>query len=194
MPGSPLFPRRLCPWRNTMLSAVIDNVLGSRDTERREQPPRNVHELERWASGIGGGLLAILGQESESRAARIGLTLLGGFLVYRALSGRCPIYSALGFATDEPQGPHSAVAAGHGARRECAVIINRPASELYQAWRQFDQLPCFIKHLKEVKLLGGKRSHWVARGPMGTGVEWDAEVINERENELIAWQSLEGSS
>jgi uncharacterized membrane protein len=50
-----------------------------------------------------------------------------------------------------------------------------------------------MKHLESVKVTGGDRSHWVAKGPAGTSVEWDAEVYNEKENELIAWRSLEGS-
>jgi uncharacterized membrane protein len=40
---------------------------------------------------------------------------------------------------------------------------------------------------------GEGRSHWVAKAPAGTTVEWDAEVYNEKENEMIAWRSLEGS-
>jgi uncharacterized membrane protein len=44
-----------------------------------------------------------------------------------------------------------------------------------------------------VKMIDEKRSHWVAKGPAGFSVEWDAEIINEKENELVAWRSLEGS-
>jgi uncharacterized membrane protein len=41
--------------------------------------------------------------------------------------------------------------------------------------------------------LGEGRSHWVAKGPLGSQVEWDAEIVDDRENELIAWHSLPGS-
>jgi hypothetical protein len=64
---------------------------------------------------------------------------------------------------------------------------------LYQFWRNFENLPKFMHHLESVQNTGDNRSHWVARGPLGTRVAWDAEVITERPNELIGWRSLEGS-
>src|SRR5262249_46834300 len=76
---------------------------------------------------------------------------------------------------------------------EQAVTINRPAADLYRFWRSFENLGRFMAHLESVKDLGNGRSHWVARGPLGTRVEWDAEVYTERPNELIGWRSLPGS-
>jgi uncharacterized membrane protein len=37
------------------------------------------------------------------------------------------------------------------------------------------------------------RSHWVAKGPAGTSVEWDAEITEDRPGERIAWRSVEGA-
>jgi uncharacterized membrane protein len=74
-----------------------------------------------------------------------------------------------------------------------SLIINRPPQELYQFWRDFQNLPRFMKHLKAVRVTGEGRSHWVASAPAGASVEWDAEVTEDRPNELIAWRSLEGS-
>lgn len=71
-----------------------------------------------------------------------------------------------------------------------AVTINRPANELYDFWRNFENLPDFMSHLERVEDVGGGRSHWVARGPGGVKVEWDAETVADIPNELIAWQSL----
>jgi uncharacterized membrane protein len=74
------------------------------------------------------------------------------------------------------------------------ITINRPAEELYAFWRNFENLPQFMEHLVTVK--GGaenQRSRWVAKAPAGKTVEWDAEIINERPNQLIAWRSLPGS-
>jgi uncharacterized membrane protein len=56
-----------------------------------------------------------------------------------------------------------------------------------------ENLPRIMRHLDSVKGTGGNRSHWVAKAPLGLSVEWDAEVHNQRPNELIAWRSLEGS-
>jgi uncharacterized membrane protein len=63
---------------------------------------------------------------------------------------------------------------------------------LYRYWRNFENLPSFMNHLKSVTA-DGNRSHWVAKAPLGTSVEWDAEVITDRRGELIGWRSLEGS-
>ncbi len=50
-----------------------------------------------------------------------------------------------------------------------------------------------MNHLESVKKIDNKRSHWVAKAPLGTTVEWDAEITSERENERIGWQSVENS-
>jgi uncharacterized membrane protein len=74
-----------------------------------------------------------------------------------------------------------------------AITINRSPEELYSFWHDFSNLPRFMKHLKSVRATGEKRSHWVARGPAGAAVEWDAEITEDRPNEQIAWRSLEGA-
>jgi uncharacterized membrane protein len=74
-----------------------------------------------------------------------------------------------------------------------AVTINRSQEELYRSWRDFQNLPRFMKHLESVQPTGGRRSHWVAKAPGGRTVEWDAEITEDRPNELIAWRSLEGA-
>ncbi|HEV3471451.1 MAG TPA: SRPBCC family protein [Pyrinomonadaceae bacterium] len=74
-----------------------------------------------------------------------------------------------------------------------SLIINRPAEELYQFWRDFENLPRIMRGLDSVRVTGEGRSHWVAKGPAGTRVEWDAEVTEDRPAELIAWRSLEGA-
>jgi uncharacterized membrane protein len=74
-----------------------------------------------------------------------------------------------------------------------SLIINSTPEKLYQFWRDFQNLPQFMKHLESVEVKGDGRSHWVAKAPAGTRVEWDAEITEDRPNELIAWRSLEGS-
>jgi uncharacterized membrane protein len=74
-----------------------------------------------------------------------------------------------------------------------AVTIDRPADELYRFWHNFENLPRFMNNLESVRVTGERRSHWVAKGPAGTPVEWDAEILEDRPNELISWRSLEGS-
>ncbi len=76
---------------------------------------------------------------------------------------------------------------------EKTVTINKPAEELYRFWHNFENLPSFTKHLKNVKVYNDKRSHWITSAPLGTSVEWDADIIEDRENELISWTSVEGA-
>lgn len=71
-----------------------------------------------------------------------------------------------------------------------AITINSPPDKVYEFWRDFENLPRFTHHLEFVETNGAGRSHWVARKPGGGTVEWDAEVTEDRPNELIAWRSV----
>lgn len=72
-----------------------------------------------------------------------------------------------------------------------AITVNKPVEEVYGLWRKFEDLPRFMAHLESVTVSDDRRSHWIARGPLGTNLEWDAEVTEDRPNELIAWRSLD---
>jgi uncharacterized membrane protein len=74
---------------------------------------------------------------------------------------------------------------------ETSIAINKPPEEIYSFWRDFKNLPVFMKSLESVTEIDRWNSHWVARGLGGSRVEWDAEIYNEKENELISWRSLE---
>lgn len=162
----------------------------------------NVGETERWASAIGGGALAIYGITQLIKNGSWGgavLALVGGSLVYRGTSGHCAMYEAAGINTAETgessaKSPVVSVPAERGIKVEESIVINnRTPEELYRYWRSFDNLPRFMNHLESVTMQGATRSHWVVKAPAGTSVEWDAEVYNEKEGELIAWRSLEGA-
>jgi uncharacterized membrane protein len=74
-----------------------------------------------------------------------------------------------------------------------ASTINRRPEEVYRYWRDFQNLPRFMSYLEAVQVTGERRSHWRTSAPAGTTVEWDAEMVEDRLGELIAWQSLEGA-
>jgi uncharacterized membrane protein len=76
---------------------------------------------------------------------------------------------------------------------EASLTVGRPAQELYSYWRQLENLPRFMRHLESVSETGDGRSHWIAKTPVGSRVEWDAEIVDEREGQLISWRSLPGS-
>lgn len=72
---------------------------------------------------------------------------------------------------------------------EKTIIVTAPVSEVYQFWTQFDRFPEFMSNIKSVEKAGDRLSHWVAKGPLGTSVEWDAETTLMEENKRIAWNS-----
>ncbi|HVL50107.1 MAG TPA: SRPBCC family protein [Actinomycetota bacterium] len=74
-----------------------------------------------------------------------------------------------------------------------SITVNRPADEVYRRWRDFENLPQFMFHLQAVEPKGERRHRWVAKAPMGNTVEWDAEVIEDIPNELIAWRAVDGA-
>jgi len=117
----------------------------------------------------------------------------GGALLYRGATGHCALYQVLGINTAGPRSEGASLVGNDAVCVEKTLIINRSPEDLYWFWRNFEKLPRVMKHLDSVSVQDGRRSHWVARGPAGRTVEWDAEIINERENELIAWRSLEGA-
>lgn len=87
--------------------------------------------------------------------------------------------------------------AAHGKRSievHSKVTVNQPRQEVYDYWRNLENLPNFMTHLEEVNEIDDKTSTWTAKIPGGMGtVEWDAEIVRERTNHLIAWRSLPDS-
>jgi uncharacterized membrane protein len=82
-------------------------------------------------------------------------------------------------------------AEGHAIRVKKSITVNRPPAEVYKFWHDFANLPRFMRHLESVRVTGARRSHWKAKAPAGMTVEWDAETVEDRPNELIAWRSVE---
>jgi uncharacterized membrane protein len=90
-------------------------------------------------------------------------------------------------------GDHANGAHDNRIEIKTAITIGRSPEELYRFWRDFENLPQFMHHLEAVRITGERTSHWKAKAPVGMTVEWDAEIIEDRPNELIVWQSLEGA-
>lgn len=81
-----------------------------------------------------------------------------------------------------------------GIRVRKSMTIRRPVDEVYAFWRDFANLPRFMRHLENVEVLDGDRSRWTAKAPAGLSVSWEAVITEERTNELIAWRSVEGAT
>ncbi|WGV27719.1 SRPBCC family protein [Halotia branconii] len=138
-------------------------------------------ETERWASLIGGGALVLMGLRQGSLRGVL-TALAGGGLIYQSATKHSTIQQA-----QEAMGMNQPI------KVEKTVTINKSAEELYHFWHNFENLPTFMKHLKFVKVYNEKRSHWIANAPLGNSVEWDADILEDRENEFISWASVEGA-
>ncbi|MEH2437227.1 MAG: SRPBCC family protein [Nostoc sp.] len=138
-------------------------------------------EVERWASLIGGGAMVLMGLRQGSLRGAL-TALAGGGLLYQGATKQSTIQQA-----------QEAIGINQPIKVEKTVTINKPADELYRFWHNFENLPTFMKHLKSVKVHNEKRSHWIANAPLGNSVEWDADILEDRENEFISWASVEGA-
>jgi uncharacterized membrane protein/CBS domain-containing protein len=74
------------------------------------------------------------------------------------------------------------------------ITINAPVAEVFRFWSNFDNFPRFMAGLKEVRDLGNGRSHWVAAGPAGAPVTWDALITRSEPNQVLAWKSEPGAT
>src|SRR5207237_8456246 len=173
-----------------LTQAQIDR--GEAPAAQRSSGELNLSEGERWASAVGGGALALYGLR-RGRLDGVTLALVGGELLCRGVTGHCDFYEAIGFNTADKVNPNVSVRAGRGIKVEKSLTINRTPAELFRFWRNFENLPRFMSHIEEVRVDDPQRSHWIVKAPAGMSVEWDAEVYNEKENELIAWRSLAGA-
>ena len=142
---------------------------------------------------IGGGTLIAYGLQKRSWAGW-GLAALGGSILYRGATGHCAMYQTLGINTARRRsGRNVSVPYELGVRVDSTITIAKSPVEVYQFWRNLENLPRFMRHIESVKEIDNKHSHWVAKAPVGRSVEWKAEIINEIENKLIGWRSLEGA-
>jgi uncharacterized membrane protein len=163
----------------------------SHETPRKDGT--NVGDAERLASALGGAAMAIYGLRRGGVAGGL-LAAAGVALAGRGATGICPVYRAVGMdtaGTGARRGsPIASLLASRSVKVQRRVVIARPREELFAYWRDFENLPSFMRHLERVHVLGRGRSHWEARGPLGQRVEWDAVVHREVPNELIAWRSV----
>jgi uncharacterized membrane protein len=125
----------------------------------------------RWSALITGGALALLGLSRRSRSG-VAIAAAGGLLSYAGAK------------------------AGVRQRELIArssILLNCTPEEAYQFWSKFENLPLFMRHLESVTLMGETRSRWIAIGPLGKRVSWDAEIAFDRKDDVIAWRSLPDS-
>jgi uncharacterized membrane protein len=175
------------------ISREADHGEDHDQAEAADRPEINVAMKERMTSLAVGAALVLIGVRRRSTLGAL-LAIAGGSLLQRGTTGHCGIYAAIGKNTArEQQAPEPSEFHESSVHVEHVVTISKPAAELYSFWRKLDTLPQFMHHLESVKVLDDKRSHWVAAAPAGQHVEWDAEIINDEINKLIAWRSTDNA-
>jgi uncharacterized membrane protein len=146
---------------------------------RRRNPATGWTPAARLAMGVAGGALAIYGggRSAIGKTAR-----LAGFgLLARALTNM-PVSELLG------------ISPGRGIHIQKAITMRAPVQKVFHFLSNYQNLPQFLSHLREIRRLGNNTSHWVAVGPAGTPIEWDAQITHYEPNKLLAWKSLPGST
>ncbi|HTU99190.1 MAG TPA: SRPBCC family protein [Luteitalea sp.] len=147
-----------------------------------------------WAwSRVGGDAidLAFLGSaanEESSDRQRVALAAL-------AVAGvaALDLFCARGLQDQAPSPELPRDADLHDVSVERSITVNRPIEEVYGFWKGYANLPRFMRHLESVETLGEQYTRWTAKGPAGLTLSWDAETIVDRENEWIAWRSLDNA-
>ena len=123
------------------------------------------------------------------------LALLGNALASRSDKARTGAATAavVGVAALDVVAARRSKQEGEAVQARTAITVNAPPQEVYARWRDFDRLPEFMYHLESVRTMEARRSHWVAKAPGGTTVEWDAELVEDEAGRRLSWRSVEGS-
>jgi uncharacterized membrane protein len=166
---------------------------GLENLRRHSDEPAGMGKTGRLIAGVAGAALLVLCLRRK-RFRPLLLPIATG-LISRAITGNpAATLEKLGKGSRKRRtSPVASVRRGQGIKVEDSVIINRPVLEVYRFWRNFENLPRFMDHLESVTVIDENTSHWVAKGPAGTRIEWDAVIHNEIDDELIAWRTLPGA-
>jgi uncharacterized membrane protein len=131
---------------------------------------RNI-AVQRWGAVIGGGALAIYGLTRRSPLG-VALAAGGGTLAYLGANQKALQREPAAWTT---------------------LLVNCTPQQAYRLWKDIEELPRFLRRLESVTTLDARRSRWVALGPLGRRIKWDAELAVDRENQFLEWRSLPGS-
>ncbi len=161
-----------------------DNIPGLQGIDQSKQAmqgsAQNWSPSTRLIAGTGGGAMVLTGGLSKGLTGRL-MSLGGWALLLRSLTN-LPFGQMLGLSQSR-----------RVINIQRAFNIPAPIDKVYNFFANFENFPRFMSHIESVKRMGGNRSHWVAKGPAGTSVEWDAIETQAKKNQMIAWQSTPDS-
>jgi uncharacterized membrane protein len=167
---------------------TIMRLMGAREISHGLGILSNQHPAKWvWSRVAGDALdLALLGKVMANPDNHRGRTLLAAANVLAVATLDLVAARQL---SRQPHGPARQAAERGVIRARRSVTIRKPVEEVYGFWRNLENLPQFMKHLESVRVLDDRRSLWRASAPAGKSVEWEAETLEDRENELISWRS-----
>jgi len=145
----------------------------------------NVTIAERVLSVFTGSALLFYGLRNRDLQG-IGIAVLGSGLFARGVTGHCRMYGRFGVSTASEE---ERLSATHALFVEKTLTVNAPVDILYRFWRDMENLPRFMLHVRSVQCFDDRRSHWIVNDPAGMLIEWDAEIITDVKNEHFSWQS-----
>jgi uncharacterized membrane protein len=177
----------------TTLADHLDTSEHLHPTLNRPQQRRriaNMGAIDRSIAGVLGAGLIGFGATRRTLPSMIASIAGGSAFLAMSATGYCPLYHALTIDNGRKGTAQPADYYNEGIHVVVSYVIAKQPQELFQFWRNFENLPKFMTHLKSVTCQGPTRSHWVAKGPAGIDVEWDAEIINEEPNRLISWRTV----
>lgn len=154
--------------------------------DARDHDSTTLSDAENWLA-LGLGAVILLAGASRRSTVGACVAVASAPLLYRGITGHWP--DIIGSAADTK----TALGGHRGVHVRESIRLELPVADVYRFWRRLDNLPRFMTHLERVTETAGGHSHWVAAGPAGLAVEWQAEIINEIENKTLAWRSLPGS-
>jgi uncharacterized membrane protein len=167
-------------------------------TEHEGRRYENVGYEERVVSALLGGGLLLYGLKGRSGVIGSMTALTGIALLNRAATGYCPAYHALGIGTRDRSDTsllgRPKFRTDRAIKIQQSITIQRSARDLYRYWRHIENLPQVMSHLRSVVAMNAHQSHWILEtSPHTPAIEWDAEIINEVDNERIGWRTLKGA-
>ncbi|SFD98362.1 YgaP-like transmembrane domain [Flavobacterium phragmitis] len=145
---------------------------------------KNVSTLERVLMVTSGAYLLYSALSKEKKS--ISKAGAGGAMLLRGISGYCPVYDAAGHLMNDK---------ASNVNIRLNVVINKPVGEVYDFWRNLENLPKFMSHLSGIKTIDENTSEWTAKGPGGIGsISWIAKIAKDRKDKLLSWFSVDGST
>ncbi len=146
----------------------------------------NVSSVERVISAAAGTALYVLSISRKKNKLNTVLRYGGLYLLYRGISGNCPISASITKNEIQQHAPAINI--------RTALSVNAPRKLVYDSWRDLENLPHFLKHIKKIKVTDDIHSHWVLKTPgKFPSVEWNAEIIDQDDARELSWRSLPGS-